>query len=433
MRVLSTELIAHDGKQVECAGWLRGVRDLNKLIFLLVADRKGILQAVVKEPKLVEQAKKLGLENVITLKGTAKKNEKVKNGAELEVSEIEVLSPSASPLPVDIAGKTKTSFETRFDHRALDLRGEKQQAVFRVQNSLCQAFREYLVEQGFTEIHTPKIIATGTEGGANLFPVIYFGREAFLAQSPQFYKQMLVGAGFERVFELAPVFRAEEHDTPFHLNEYVSLDFEMGFVKDETDVMRMTESAIHAMFERVVKNNQSDLEIMGVKDFAAPKLPIPVVHYWDVQKTIESMGGKFEDPMADLGREDEGALCAWAKEKHGSDFVFVDNYPADKRPAYTMPYEKDPKYTRGYDLLYKGLEIVTGGQRIHNHGALKAAFEKKGYRPEDFEFYFEIFKFGMPPHGGQAIGLERITSKILGLDNVREAAYFPRDKKRLYP
>ena len=432
MRVLSTELKEHDGLPVQCAGWLRGVRDLNKLVFLLVADRKGVLQAVVKDAKLVEKAKKLGLEDVLLLKGVVKKSEKVKNGAELEVSGIEVLGTAASPLPVDLAGKTKTSFEARFDHRALDLRGERGQAIFRVQHSLCQGFREYLSGEGFVEVHTPKIIATGTEGGANLFPVIYFGREAFLAQSPQFYKQMLVGAGFERVFEIAPVFRAEEHDTPFHLNEYVSLDFEMGFVKDETEVMQHTEGAVRAMLEKVLERNKSDLELMN-SSIELPKKPFPVVHYWEIPDRMKEVGKKFPDEFADLSRDDEGALCQWAAEKHGSDFVFVDNYPADKRPAYTMPYEKDARFTRGYDLLYKGLEIVTGGQRIHGHDALWKAFEKKGYRPEEFEFYFEIFKFGMPPHGGQAIGLERITSKILGLDNVREASFFPRDKKRLYP
>ena len=432
MRVLSTELCLHDGETVEAAGWLRGVRDLSKLVFLLVADRNGVLQAVVKEPKLVEQVKALGLEDVIVLKGIARKNEKVRNGAELEVTEVTVLSSAQRNLPVDIAGKTKTSFEARFDHRALDMRGERQQSVFRVQNSLCQAFRENLVKLGFTEIHTPKIIATGTEGGANLFPVIYFGREAYLAQSPQFYKQMLVGAGFERVFELAPVFRAEEHDTPFHLNEYVSLDLEMGFIKDEKDIMAVTESSLRAMLTRVLENNAADLKLLGA-EVSLPEKPFPVLDYWDIPAAVEKVGKTFPNPLEDLAREDESAICKWAKQEHGSDFVFVNHYPADKRPAYTMPFEKDPRFTRGYDLLYKGLEIVTGGQRIHNHDQLKAAFEKKGYRPEDFDFYFEIFRFGMPPHGGQAIGLERITTKILGLDNVREAAYFPRDKKRLYP
>jgi nondiscriminating aspartyl-tRNA synthetase len=405
------------------------------MCFIVIADRAGKFQAVVK-PENAEawrESETLGLEDVVHLEGTAKKDERVKlGGAELTVEKITVLSRAERSLPVDVSGKTETNFEARFDHRALDLRGERQQAIFKIQNSICSAFREYLFGQGFLEIHSPKIIATGTEGGANLFPVVYFDREAFLAQSPQFYKQMLVGAGFERVFEVAPVFRAEAHDTPFHLNEYVSLDFELGFIKDETDVMRHTQDSIHAVFNRVSEENQKELELLKAT-IPSPKGDIPVVHYWEIPKIIEAAGKEFPDPLADLTREEEAILCAYAKEKSGSDFVFIDNYPASKRPAYTMPYEKDARFTRGYDLLYRGLEIVTGGQRIHQYELLKQKFEEKGFRPSDFEFYFEVFKYGIPPHGGQAIGLERLTARMLGLDNVREAAFFPRDKKRLYP
>jgi nondiscriminating aspartyl-tRNA synthetase len=433
MRVLSSELANHDGATVECAGWVRSNRELAKLVFFTIADRSGRFQAIVKDPALVPAAKNIGLEDVVWLKGIAHKNEKVKEGGvELEVTQLAVLATADRKLPVDVAGKTESSFETRFDHRVLDLRGERRQAIFNVRNTICQAFREYLVSQDFIEIHTPKIIATGTEGGANLFPVVYFGREAFLAQSPQFYKQMLVGAGFERVFEVAPVYRAEEHDTPFHLNEYISLDLEFGFINNEEDVMKVTAGVMESIFKRVIEQNQKDLEYFKA-DLQVPKLPMPIVRYWEIPKIMESMGKAFPDPMADLGREHEEALCAWAKEKHGSDFVFIDHYPASKRPAYTMPYEQDARFTRGYDLLYRGLEIVTGGQRIHNYTMLWDAFVKKGYRPEDFEFYFEVFKYGMPPHGGQAAGLERLTMKILGLDNVREASFFPRDKKRLSP
>lgn len=432
-RLLSTELSRHEGESVSAAGWVRGTRSMGKLVFLIIADRAGHFQAIIKDPQVAEQAAHLGLEDVVRLEGTVHRDERVKlGGAELIVSSLEVLSVADRKLPVDIAGKTETNFEARFDHRAIDLRGERQQAVFRIQHTICQAFREYLSGEGFTEIHTPKIIATGTEGGANLFPVVYFDREAFLAQSPQFYKQMCVGAGFERVFEIAPVFRAEAHDTPFHLNEYVSLDFELGFIRDETDVMKHTQGAIHAVFNRVSQENRRELDFLKAT-IPQPSGDIPVIHYWEIPKILDSMGKQFPDPLADLAREDEAALCEYAKERSGSDFVFIDNYPAVKRPAYTMPYELDEKYTHGYDLLYRGLEIVTGGQRIHQYELLKKKFEEKGYRTSDFEFYFEVFKYGMPPHGGQATGLERITARMLGLDNIREAAYFPRDKKRLTP
>ncbi|MBI3588642.1 aspartate--tRNA(Asn) ligase [Candidatus Micrarchaeota archaeon] len=436
-RVLSSDLLLHEGKPVACAGWVRSVRDVGKLAFLIVADRRGKFQAVVKDTKLLEQVKQLGLEDVVTLEGKVRSDAKIKDGGvEIEATSITVHSFADRKLPVDIAGKTGTSFEARFDHRVLDLRREKQQAIFRIQHTICSAFREYLGKEGFLEIHTPKIIATGTEGGANLFPVIYFDKEAFLAQSPQFYKQMLVGSGFERVFEVAPVYRAEEHDTPFHLNEYVSLDFEFGFIQDELDVMAHTAGAVQNIFRRVVAENARDLHTMGVA-LSVPKLPIPVIDYWDIPKIMESRGKHFPDLLADLSREDEEDLCSYAKEKWGSEFVFVNHYPAQKRPAYTMPYSQKPhedgKYTRGFDLLYNGLEIVTGGQRVHQYELLKEKFAQKGYRIDDFDFYFEVFKYGMPPHGGQAIGLERLTMKMLGLSNVREAAFFPRDKKRLAP
>ncbi|MBI5229182.1 aspartate--tRNA(Asn) ligase [Candidatus Micrarchaeota archaeon] len=431
MRVLSSQLKEFIGKEVECAGWVHGTRELGKVGFIILRDRRGKMQATVKG-NLVARMKELGLEDVISLKGIAREDERVKGGAELEVSEITVLNKAEKPLPVDIAGKTETSFEARFDHRTLDLRGERQQAIFRVQNTICAAYREYLLGEGFTEIHTPKIIATGTEGGANLFPVVYFEKEAFLAQSPQFYKQMLVGAGFERVFETAPVYRAEEHDTPFHLNEYMSLDMEMGFIKDEEDVMKTCSGIIAHIFKKVNELNKKELELFNVT-LPIPKVPFPIVHYWDLPSTMEQMGKKMKDQTGDLERADEEALCEYSNREWGSELVFIDNYPAKKRPAYTMPYEKNPEYTRGYDLLYRGLEIVTGGQRIHQVDLLRKRFKEKGYNPDDFEFYFEVFRFGMPPHGGQAIGLERLTMKILGLNNIREAAFFPRDRKRLYP
>jgi nondiscriminating aspartyl-tRNA synthetase len=430
MRVLSSELAEHVGKKVFCAGWVHGTRELGKVAFVILRDRTGKMQVTLKG-ELAKKAKELGLEDVVRVEGTVKEDARVKGGAELEAENVVVLNKAEKPLPVDVAGKTETNFEARFDHRVLDLRRDRQQAIFHVQNTLCEAYREYLLSQGFTEIHTPKIIATGTEGGANLFPVVYFDKEAFLAQSPQFYKQMLVGSGFERVFEVAPVYRAEEHDTPFHLNEYMSLDLEMGFIKDEEDVMKMCSEVVTHMVKKVLEKNKSDLETLGAK-ITVPKTPFPVIHYWDIPKILKKYDREF-DVMGDLSREDEVALCDYALKEHGSEFVFVDNYPSRKRPAYTMPYEKDDKFTRGYDLIYRGLEIVTGGQRIHQIDLLRKRFKEKGYRAEDFGFYFEVFRFGMPPHGGQAIGLERITAQLLGLKNVREAAFFPRDRKRLYP
>lgn len=430
MRVLSTELKNHVGETVSCEGWVHSVRELGKVSFVLLRDRRGKLQATFKG-EVSRKVKEIGLEDVVRFTGLVKEDDRVKGGAELEVKEVEVLNPAEKPLPVDIAGKTETSLDTRLDHRVLDLRGERQQAIFRIETTICDAYREFLLREDFTEIRTPKIIATGTEGGANLFPVVYFDKEAFLAQSPQFYKQMLVGAGFERVFEIAPVYRAEEHDTPFHLNEYISMDFEMGFIKNEEDCMRLCSELVVHMLNRVKSENEKELEIFKA-EINVPKTPFPVIHYWEIPEVFKEFGKDF-DVQGDLNREDELLLGKYALEKFGSDFIFVDNYPSVKRPAYTMIYEKDERFTRGYDLLYKGTEIVTGGQRIHKIDLLKKRFKEKGYPLEPFEFYFEVFRFGMPPHGGQAFGLERITTQLLGLGNVREAAFFPRDKKRIYP
>ncbi len=430
-RVLASELKEKIGEKVFVAGWVRNVRSLGKINFISVHDRSGKIQAVVKDEGVAEELKKIGLEDVIKLEGTVNEDKRSKSGAELEVSKIIVLSTSDRNLPVDVQGKTKTNFEHRFNHRVLDLRGERGQAIFNVESTICQAFREHLIQQDFIEIHTPKIIATGTEGGANMFPVVYFEREAFLAQSPQFFKQMLVGSGFERVFEVAAVYRAETHDTPFHLNEYVSLDLEFGFIEDESDVMKVTQAVIQESLKRVHEENKKELELLNV-DLHEPKGDFPVIHYWDIPKVMTSFGKEF-DADEDLSREHEEILCKHAVEKFKCPFIFVDNYPASKRPAYTQPYEKDPRFTRGYDLLYNGLEITTGGQRIHDYELLRKKFSEKGFPLESFDYYFEVFKYGMPPHGGQAIGLERLVMKLLNLDNVREASFFPRDRKRLTP
>ncbi|MBI4406599.1 aspartate--tRNA(Asn) ligase [Candidatus Micrarchaeota archaeon] len=346
------------------------------------------------------------------------------------VESISLISPSLAKTPVDVTGKTETNFEHRFDHRAIDLRRGEAQAVFAVQSTLCNAFREVLNKDGFTEIHSPKIISTGTEGGTSLFSVKYFEKDAFLAQSPQFYKQMLVGSGFERVFEIAPVFRAEEHNTPWHLNEYVSLDFEMGFIKNELGVIRQTERVLRHMLKRVSEKNKAQLALFKV-DLKIPK-KIPVFKFWELQKIFEGKADAVYPKGGDLTRKHEEIVCEYAVENFGSDFVFVTGYPAEFRPAYTQPHSRKG-YTRGFDLLFKGVEIVSGGQRVHDVNLLEQQFREKGFDPSKFEFYFEVFRFGMPPHGGQAFGLERLTARLLGLNNVREAAFFPRDRTRMTP
>jgi len=286
------------------------------------------------------------------------------------------------------------------------------------------------MSEGFLEVHTPKIVASGTEGGTELFPVQYFERTAYLAQSPQFYKQMLVGAGYERVFEVGPVYRAEPHSTTRHLNEYISLDIEMGFIESEQDLLALEARLLRHMFARVHERCAKELEMYGV---TVPKIPerIPQI---TLAQAHEILHERFDKRIAgDLDPESERLLCRYAQEEWGCELLFVTHYPREKRPMYAMPDSHNPALTRSFDLLYKGLEITTGGQRIHEYEQLVESIRGRGLDPTNFEFYLEVFKYGMPPHGGFAIGAERLTMQLLNLSNVREASFFPRDRTRLTP
>jgi len=436
-RILSTDVKKFNGQTVTVAGWVHAIRDVGHLVFLVLRDRAGKLQVICKEERAAATARSLHSEDVVTVKGKVVVDEKIKmGGVEIACEEITILSRGPAKLAVDIAGKTETNFEHRFDHRVLDLRREQPQAIFHVQSTLCNAFRSFMLKNDFLEVHTPKIISTGTEGGTALFPVKYFEKSAFLAQSPQFYKQMLVGAGFERVFEISPVFRAEEHNTPWHLNEYISLDMEMGFIDDEEDVIKLASDCVKYMVKKVIEENEAELKLFNVQ-LAVPK-KIPVVPYWDLPKILgKGIVPYFDDvSKSDLTRQHEELLCQYAKEKYGTDFIFINNYPAEFRPAYTQLYAysgKKRSYSRGFDLLFNGVEIISGGQRVHDVQLLEQRLKEKGFNPQDFEFYLEVFRNGMPPHGGLAFGLERLTARLLGLQNVREAAFFPRDRNRITP
>ncbi len=332
--------------------------------------------------------------------------------------------------PIEInQKKLAASLDTMLDHRALSLRNPRVRAAMKIQAELMHAFREGLRAQGFTEIHTPKIVLAGAEGGSALFPVAYFDRQAFLAQSPQFYKQIMVGV-FERVFEIAHVFRAEEHNTSRHLNEYLSLDYEMGFIQDEHTVMDMEVGLLRFMFEHVAAACERELDMYGAR---VPVVDPPRVPLADAKEILSRKFGKKYDPDEDLDPEGERLFCRHIQEETRSEMVFLTEYPVSKRPMYTMPHESTPGVTRSFDLLYKGLEVTTGGQRIHDYEMLKANIAAWGLDPRDFGYYLEAFEYGMPPHGGLAIGAERLTARLLGMANIRQATPFPRDVSRLVP
>ncbi|WP_213818339.1 aspartate--tRNA(Asn) ligase [Garciella nitratireducens] len=428
-RTLVDALSSKVGQEVLLKGWIHQIKNFGKFAFLILRDKSGVVQLILED---LEILKELKLEASVEVKGEAKENQKAPGGLEVQVQNIKIVGKTYYDLlPFSINQKDiKASLETQLDHRTISLRRPSKRAVFKVQAEIEEAFRIYLRAKGFTEIHTPKIISSGTEGGSELFTVNYFDHRAFLAQSPQFYKQMMVGAGFEAVYEVGHAYRAELHNTWRHLNEYVSLDAEMGFIKDENDLMDLEEGFIRFLFEHLKSNCQKELSILGVKLEKVNEIPrIPLK---EVQNILLEEYHK-KSPVGNIDAEGEILLSKYIKENYHSDFVFITKYPASKRPMYTMPDDQMDGMTKSFDLIYKGLEITTGGQRIHDYEMLKNNMIRFGVNPEDFEFYLNTFKYGMPPHGGFAIGLERLTMKVLDLDNIREATLFPRDLNRIEP
>lgn len=360
-----------------------------------------------------------------------KSEERAPNGFEIRIHKIRILSRPSAPMPIAVnKWKMNTSLETKLDFRPLSLRNIRERAKFRIQEGITRGFREYLRGCGFTEIHTPKIGARGAEGGANLFRLEYFHRHAVLAQSPQFYKQMMVGV-FDRVFEVAPVFRAEKHNTKRHLNEYTSLDFEMGYIESFEDIMQMETGFLQYTMALLEREYQQELKLL---DVSLPKTDkIPQVRFDRAkQLAAEKYHREIRNPY-DLEPEEEVLISRYFKEEMDADFVFVTHYPSKKRPFYAMDAPDDEKFTLSFDLLFQGLEITTGGQRIHDYAMLEEKLQQRGMTQEGMEQYMLVFKHGMPPHGGLGIGLERLTMKLLGEDNVRETTLFPRDLARLEP
>ena len=420
---------AHRNETVQVSGMVHAKRPVGGgLTFLKLRKRDGLLQCTCGERVDVS---KVPEESAVVVTGRLREELRAPGGVELVAEGIEVLSRPAAVMPVPIPkAKLNVNLDTELGLRPVVLRHLRERSVFRVQECLGRAFRDYLRDQGFTEIHTPKIVHAGAEGGSNIFRLDYFGRKAFLAQSPQFYKQTMVGV-YERVFELAPVFRAEKHSTARHLNEYTSMDFEMGFINSFEDVMAMETGFLQHAMALLREEYAQDVERLGIRipDVSA----VPCIRFDEAKRlAAERYGYSIRDPY-DLEPEEEHAIGRYAREVWESDFVFVTHYPSKKRPFYAMDDPEDPKYTLSFDLLFRGLEVTTGGQRIHDYRAQVAKMEARGMDPADFESYLMAHRHGLPPHGGLGIGLERLTMQLCGLDNVRYACLFPRDLSRLEP
>ena len=420
-----------EGREVKVNGAIMSVRNMGDIAFVILRKRDGVLQTVYEKGVTDADFAELREETFVEVSGVLRKEERAPRGMELRLKSVRILSKPEEPMPIAVSKwKMSASLEAKLDMRSLTLRNLRERARFRIQEGIARAFREYLHGEGFTEIHSPKIGAKGAEGGANVFKLDYFHRPAVLAQSPQFYKQMMVGV-FERVFETAPVFRAEKHNTKRHLNEYTSLDFEMGYISGFEDIMKMETGFLQYTMKLLSEEYAEELRILGV---TLPKTEqIPMVRFDRAKELVaEKYNRKIRNPY-DLEPEEESLIGQYFKEEYDADFVFVTHYPSKKRPFYAMDDPADPTFTLSFDLLFHGLEITTGGQRIHDYQQLLDKIEARGMTTEGMEQYLDTFKYGMPPHGGLGIGMERLTMKLLGEENVREATLFPRDLSRLEP
>ncbi|MCX6712212.1 MAG: aspartate--tRNA(Asn) ligase [Candidatus Vogelbacteria bacterium] len=434
-RIKIGELSKHIGEEVSIAGWVDVRRDHGKLIFVDLRDVSGKVQMVILpvHAEAIEVAQKLRAEWVVRVTGivNARPEKMVKadqlNGElEIEVKAIEILA-EAKELPFD--KDSELNLDTYLDHLPLTLRTERAKAIFRVQAQIIKSFRDFLTSENFVEIQVPKIIGDDAEGGANSFNIEYFGHTAHLAQSPQLYKQIMVGI-FERVFAAGNVYRAEKHSTTRHINEYTSLDLEMGFITDHTDVMTMETRLLSRVMADLKTNCAGEFALMKAE---IPEVPeqIPILKLREAQEIMKKETGEDSTSEPDLEPQHERWLCEYSKKKYDSDFIFITHFPTSKRPFYTMEDTTDPGYAMGGDLLFRGIEITTLAQRIHSYDMLVASMEKKNLNPEKFSYYLQAFKYGIPPHGGLGLGLERLTAKLLGIDNVKEATLFPRDLNRI--
>jgi nondiscriminating aspartyl-tRNA synthetase len=428
-RTLAADLpAATPGEPVRLQGWVHRRRELATVTFLVVRDRSGLAQVVVRGDAAAALPPE---ETTVEVVGTATANAAAPGGVEVTDPVVTALTEPAATPPIELwRPALNASLPTLLDHAPVTWRHPQQRARWELAAASVRGFRATLDAAGFTEVQTPKFVASATESGANVFEVDYFGRPAYLAQSPQFYKQQLVGV-FERVYEVGPVFRAEPHDTVRHLAEYVSLDVELGFVRDHRDVLAQLRDVLAGMVDAVHEHAADAVDRSGASVPAVPA-EIPVIHFRDA---LALVGAPEDEP--DLAPEHERAIGAWALAEHGSDFVAVEGYPMAKRPFYTHPWsrdgEKDPRWSNSFDLLFRGLELVTGGQRLHRPSDYDAAIRARGEDPAAYASYLQAFEHGMPPHGGFAIGLERWAARLTGVANVREVTLFPRDLNRLVP
>ena len=429
--VEAEQLQNYIGTTVKIHGMVYKIRKMSDFAFVLIRTKRAVVQCVYSSEFSEFPLELLQEESAVRITANVVAEERSKVGYELQMLFAEVLSRPEELSPIVINNKrVDTSLENLLNYRPITLRNEKERAIFKIQEGICRAIREFMYRERFTEIHSPKIVSEGAEGGANIFKLDYFGKQAYLAQSPQFYKQMMVGV-FERVFEIAPVFRAEKHDTARHLNEYTGVDFEMGFIESFEEIMQMETAMLKYIMAFLQEQYEQELSLLKVQ---LPEITeIPAIKFSEAKEMVAKACHREFKESHDFEPEEEKLLCELIKKQTGSEFVFVTHYPSAKRPFYAMDSKENPEETLSFDLLFRGLEITTGGQRIHNYREQVAKMEARGMNPAAFESYLMMHKAGMPPHGGLGIGLERLTAKLLNQENVRLSSLFPRDINRVTP
>lgn len=428
-RKYSSEVKA--GDKVVMKGWVAKTRDLGGLKFFLLRDRHGTIQVTAKKgdvpDSVLHKFSKIMKEYCVSVEGTIKEAKQTEKGIELVPKKLEIISESEPELPIDVFGKIESGKDKRFDYRFLDVRNPKLQAIFRIKARAVQAIREYFIKEGFVEVFTPVIQAAGAEGGATMFPVDYYGKKAFLRQSPQLYKQMMMASGMDKVFEIGQAFRAEKFHTSRHVSEFLSVDFEQGWIDSEEDIMKTLEGMVHYSVSVIARDCKQDLAVLG-KNVNAPKLPLKRFTYDDLIDTLKKEGVKIEwgDDIEDAQEKKFGEIMS----KKGIEWYFITKFPSKIKPFYIM---LEGKSSRGLDLDFRGMEMASGGQREHRHDILKKVMKQKGLNPKNFEFFLEPFRYGMPPHGGIGFGVERMVEKLLDLPDIKEVILFPRTPDRLVP
>jgi len=433
---LSPNAIARKlGEKVTVSGWVHDVRLLGGISFILLRNSEGIVQ--VTAPKkavskdVIDQVFALHQEDVVRCTGVVKEAKVARNGFEIVPDKIEMISPSATPLPLDPRGVTDANIDTRLNWRTLDLRRPEVQAIFRVQDALVEGMEAHLRASGFLRVFTPSILGGVSEGGSEVFKTDYYGKPAFLRQDPQLHRQLAIAGGLGRVYDLGPSWRAELSHTPRHISEHRTIAPELSFIQDERDTMRAEEAMVVSGIKRVNEKCRRELEILQL-ELEEPRTPFPELAFPELYETLKKLGHALPRDR-DLDRESERLLTEFVKREHGSDFFFVNRFPSSVKPFYVMRVDEEPEFARSVDLVYKGLELSSGGQREHRHDKVVEQISQKCLDPESLKWFTEPFRFGVPPHGGFSMGIERLTSWMLGLENIKEAALFPRDPERLQP